>query len=103
MIDVHVEYEHIADAFAVTIYSRVAGGIIIHRPDEQGWIRPDFETTPDNVQVEPSLHLPRQVVEALVEKATGKLRPSDATLDALTDAREVRDRLLTLVEEGWRG
>lgn len=46
----------------------------------------------------PSFILPGQALEALVREATKVLPPSDATVDALKDAREMRDRLLAMVE-----
>lgn len=46
----------------------------------------------------PSFILPTAALEALVKEAAGVLPPSETTVDAMRDARETRDRLLTLVE-----
>jgi hypothetical protein len=48
--------------------------------------------------VKPSLVLPHDVLRLLVGEANDYLPPSAATDLALKDAKEVRDRLLSLVE-----
>lgn len=55
-----------------------------------------------SVQPPPSFILPEDALKALVAAASDVLPPSDATVDALKDARVVRDRLLTLVEQASR-
>lgn len=47
----------------------------------------------------PSLFLPTAMLDALVAKATGVLKPTAATQAHLEDAVKVRDRLLDMV---WR-
>ena len=55
------------------------------------------ETDPGAVQ-EPFLRLTHSELEALAKAILETERPEDATLDALKDARSVRDRLLTMLE-----
>ena len=47
------------------------------------------------------LLLREDVVEALIRSALEVTQASDATVEALKDARTIRDRLLVLVEKGW--
>lgn len=47
------------------------------------------------------LHLPREAFKALMAAGADHLPPSAATDAALKDAREVRDRLLSLVEQAF--
>jgi len=54
---------------------------------------------PRNESIPPSFFIPSEALEALVKEASGILPPSEATVEALNDTREVRDRLLTLVEK----
>lgn len=70
--------------------------------DAMGQPRIVWATTEDGAEVPVFLSLQRDVLEALA-KALGEFVPAvDATVEALKDARGVRDRLLVLVEEGWR-
>jgi hypothetical protein len=49
-------------------------------------------------EIPPAMILPRDWLEAIVREASGIMPATDATVDALNDARVVRDRLLTIVE-----
>lgn len=49
----------------------------------------------------PTLRLPVPAFEALVREAGTTTQASDATVEALRDTREIRDRLLTMVEKRW--
>lgn len=60
-----------------------------------------WDTTEETGDIPVFLTLRRDVLEALA-KALGEFVPAtDATVEALKDARTTRDRLLTLIEEGW--
>lgn len=50
------------------------------------------------VVTEPFLRLTHSELEALSKAILATERPEDATLDALKDARAVRDRLLSMLE-----
>lgn len=47
---------------------------------------------------EPTFRLPYEVADALLDAYNPGLNPGNALSEALVDARQVRDRLLTLVE-----
>lgn len=49
----------------------------------------------------PTLSLPQEAFEAIVKEGAGIVPPSEATHDALVDARAQRDRLLAMVESEW--
>lgn len=48
---------------------------------------------------QPSLVLPEQAVQALADELAGYRSPSAAQAEHLNDAREVRDRVLTMLEK----
>ena len=64
---------------------------------EDGYIV--YRTTNDpSTDVPPFLRLSRSELEALAKAILAEERPEDATVDALKDARGVRDRLLSMLE-----
>lgn len=67
--------------------------------DERGEIV--WEQTDDGAAVPAFLHLREDVIEALAKELGVHVPSADATVVHLKDALAVRDRLLTLVEEGW--
>ena len=52
----------------------------------------------DEYESSPLLTLSQDEVDALAKALLSESRPEDATLDALKDARSVRDRLLSMME-----
>lgn len=57
-----------------------------------------YELIAEGARVEPVLRFGSGEVDALLEALKQHARPSDATVDALRDTRELRDRLLGLIE-----
>jgi hypothetical protein len=87
------------DAVDVYIYDLIPGHNRIMRfllDEDQPSYRWDEMTNGQLTQ--PSLTLPRGVLEQLVVQANDYLPPSAATDRALQDAKEMRDRLLSMVE-----
>lgn len=60
------------------------------------WVEHDGSSRLD---ADPTLVLPIGALEALVKAASDVLPANDATVDALKDAREVRDRTFGLLEK----
>lgn len=58
-----------------------------------------YETQDEAAVNEPLLRLSQDEVDALAKCLLAEARPEDATLDALKDARAVRDRLLAMLEQ----
>lgn len=93
----HIENDWMRDALKVWIYQPAERGATqIIGFDENGEAL--LQVIEPGVQPGPSMVLPRAALEALVATASGVLPPSEVTVDAMRDARETRDRLLTLVE-----
>lgn len=53
-------------------------------------------------QVEPAMRLGEGEIDALLEALKQQAKPVDATVEALRDTKEIRDRLLTLIERRWK-
>lgn len=85
----------------IWLYDRVMGKLHVLRLNDRGWIK-EWETVDEGqADVAPTLEFPDGAFEALLDEARAHVSATDATVDALRDAREVRDRLLALVEDGW--
>lgn len=72
-------------------------------PDRYFTIGEDGRLVPHEVDfnsdnAKPALVLSAEALDELLRAAAEKRPPQDATVDALNDARKVRDRLLTLIE-----
>ena len=94
-----------ADSFLVWFVTDFPSRVLVPRPGELAW---------DEFRVAEGSVLPRDLalmfrpdaLQALVEAVQGEERlgrkwlPSEDARDALRDAREVRDRLLSIVERG---
>ncbi len=93
---------HVRDLFArqsveVFFYSQAAPGQLLHYWLKDGeWVSGPIKegTWPE----QPSLVLPREMLQALVDESEEVLEPDGATNRHLKDAVKVRDRLLSLVE-----
>ena len=57
-----------------------------------------YEKVDDNAQIDPVLTLRGGEIDALLDALKEHAKPVDATVDALRDTREVRDKLLALVD-----
>lgn len=57
------------------------------------WVPHEYGTVPE----QPTISFDKRVWEAIMREAIGN-HPND---EILQDTRKVRDRLLTLVEQGW--
>lgn len=94
---VHVEYRWGTEHQDLYVYQHLGGNrarwlqIVGH--DQYEWV-----DTEDGSQIKPSLSLPTGVLKAIVDAASETLPPSNQMAEHLKDAREVRDRLLALVE-----
>lgn len=100
-MNVHVEYHGPTGQYAVTLFDRTPQGIQeyeVHEDDERVayFARCDGYTDP-SVRIEPTIMLPAEMVNSLVESIKG-ITPGDALASAVADARDTRDRLLRLVE-----
>ena len=94
---VFVERRPTTGSFEVTWYERAPEGSYIVRFDSSGeWPHHRVELVPDNVRSSPSLILSDELWDALVAEIAPASKIDE---DALADARRVRDRLLTLIEE----
>lgn len=93
-MEAHIERDWIRRTVKVWIYERAGGGHIVYRQDGDEWKIAQGELLPD----EPTFVFPESMLEAIVKESSGFVQASDATVDALKDAREVRDRLLAIVE-----
>ena len=58
-----------------------------------------YEPVEEGAMVEPVLKLGAGEIDALLEALKQHAKPVDATVDALRDTREVRDRLLSMIEK----
>lgn len=94
------------DAWSVWLYDAPRGEsapVRIHRPIDAGdepmgelWTITEHEA---GEQAPPSLRLPSEVLRLLVAEASDVLPPNAAVDRHLGDTRQVRDRLLDLVEQ----
>ena len=88
------------DAYQVRM-GALAGSRALHASgvDDRGhiiWTEHD-----DGEQVEPWLVIGEGELEAIARAVGERTQTNDETRAALKDTREIRDRLLKLVEEGW--
>lgn len=105
---VHVEHRFEMAAIALTIYEQTPAGTVVYEladadePRGTRWgplrlvprdLPPDATAPPT-----PTLILDERLFEQIVKAGTGIVPASEATHDALVDTRQVRDRLLGLVE-----
>jgi hypothetical protein len=97
-VNVHIERDWLRLGYSITFFERHPTRVM--RLSELGatWEAVEEGAAP----TEPTLHLPADALEALLAEAEKVIPASHATERHLTDAVAVRDRLLTLVEEGWR-
>lgn len=94
-----VAIERHAPTATVRVYvlqDGTGGGGYQWEPDH-GW---NIEVKP-GAEMQPSLVFPRDVWEAIASAALAEPDGSAPVKDAVADAREVRDRLLTLVESAF--
>ena len=89
------------DHYAVRLAADFERGVYAHATgvDESGHIVFTEKGSPSGQIVEPFLYLRYDVMEAFGKALSQITQSSDQTLDALKDTREVRDRLLVLVEK----
>jgi hypothetical protein len=104
-MEARVEYDFVTGGHRVWLYERGFGGLKVirfeYRIDEHGNLLPPWTVWEDvdpHSEVKPTLILPRDGLEALMVAAGEHVKATDATVDALADARSVRDRMITLVE-----
>jgi hypothetical protein len=69
----------------------------IYRWGMSGWQVEEYDERSRGL--EPTLSMPREMLEEIVRAAEGHVHAQDATVRHLDDAIAVRDRLLTLVEQ----
>lgn len=93
----HIERDWSRDAVKVWLYQpgRDMNAQVIGIADDGYLTMQNFEPGQD---APPSFILPTEALEALVKAGSDVLPPSDATVDALQDARAVRDQALGMVE-----
>lgn len=96
-MNVRLERNWMRMGYDVTFYER--SPLRVMRLGELG---PTWETVNETVDAAPTLHLPGDALEALLAEAEKVIPASHATERHLSDAVAVRDRLLALVEEGWK-
>lgn len=65
------------------------------RGDHAAYLHRREDVTPEGAEFGPSLYLPTEVVDALLEAVRGA-RPGDVLADSVADARKTRDQLLAL-------
>lgn len=89
----HVEQQWWNREWAITLYERES-----YFRYEDGRLHREPRTD-EAAEIPPTLRLPFEALDEIVRALPGKVTANDATLDALIDARSVRDRLLTMVEK----
>lgn len=101
-MNAYVRHDYLRRMVEVTLYDRGPVGYdSIYRVTDDGRLRRD--TIPEGQSdVEPTYVLPVDAFEAIIREGSGIVPPSDATHAALTDAKAVRDRLMSLVESEWQ-
>lgn len=97
---VYTEREPVRDAFAIWFFSTNQQGerLVAYPVGKDTW---QDEVVPMDSYVEPTLRLPSQMFKDLIKSVQGQIEPEDATVDAMRDARDTRDRLLAMIERGW--
>lgn len=103
MIEAHIEYAPLTQGHKVWLIDRSEHGPprigaiqTTQVGDDLVWLTWDPAEEPA-----PTLHFPSGALEALMTAANHVVSSTDATLDALADARGIRDRLLVLIENRW--
>lgn len=97
-----IEWAWAMDAMHVFLYDRGPYSAFYTVGEEGRLVRHEWVAEGPE-PMEPALVLGRDALEAIVQAASEKMPPQDATVDALKDARGVRDRLLALVEHSVKG
>lgn len=95
----HVDYDFVNESYKVWFFERGAPGTSrVLRFPSPGTLM--WDEVPDGAEapLEPSLELPEEAVELMIEKLSKVLPPDAAQAQHLKDAREVRDRLLAMIE-----
>ena len=96
---VFVEYKPVTSDYEVTVVDRAPGGYHeyeVHEDDDRvGYLSRCADVTPESVGCGPTLRLPADVVEALVEAVKG-VKPGEVLSDSVADARKTRDEVLAL-------
>lgn len=92
----HVEQDFVSGRLKVWLWQETPHGIAQYYPHTDAAHL--VERGRDALMQEPSLTLEREALEALLRESQGFVSSTDATTAHLSDAVQVRDRLLTLVE-----
>ena len=103
---VRIEGNFATAGHRVWLYDRMVHGLRVLRlpPIGETGGFPYWEDVDSSAaEITPTVELPAGALEALIAEGEEHVPTTSATVDALKDAREVRDRLLALVEEGWHG
>jgi hypothetical protein len=94
----HIEHRWLTGSLAVTLYEpRPSGEMVIYRHVSGDQWQTEI-LAEGAVSPEPSLVLGPGMAEALADALHDALPPSGQMAEHLQDTREVRDRLLSLVE-----
>jgi hypothetical protein len=97
-MSVRLEQDWPRDGFNLWIYDLAGQHIVIHRYEGDGVWRTDRQDA--NTQLgDPSLFLPRPILEDLIRASEGHVHAQDATVRHLDDVTSTRDRLLALIEK----
>ena len=91
---VHIENEWYKNSFAVWVFAEYEPRLLRVTSEGESWEEVEEGSLP-----EPTLRLRQEVFEAIAVEMGHHTQASNATVEALRDTREVRDRLLTLVEK----
>ena len=94
-----IEYKPVTGDYEVTIVDPVPGGVheyeVWEGDDRVAYLHRCDELTSEGVRLEPTLRLPIEVVDALLDYVRGE-KPGDVLADAVADARKTRDDVLGL-------
>lgn len=104
-MEARLELEWMRDSWNVWIFDRGARGVRrVYADDGEGRFSPEYEISENAAgPVPPTLVLPTEFLRAIVtagNEEAGLLPPDRAMAAHLGDARDVRDRLLGMMERG---
>lgn len=92
-----IEYKPVTGEYEVTVVDKVPGGVYeyeVWESDERvAYLHRCEGITEEGIEVRPTLRLPVEVVDALVEAVKG-VKPGEVLADSVADARKTRDDLL---------
>lgn len=93
-----VPFRH--DTYDVCIAQR-AGRKVIYASGTGDDGELEWTTIDEGASFEPLFRCSKDVLEGLARALNDVTQSSDQTLEALADARQTRDRLLTMIEGAW--